>query len=90
MLSKGVRADGRRLLDYRSILVSPGVIQRAEGSALAKIGGTVVVAGVKCGIGTPFPDTPTQGVLTVNAEFVMQLIYAIYIIHNKYTRATLY
>ena len=34
------------------------------------LGKTEVLVGVKIETGTPFPDTPNDGVLTVNAEFV--------------------
>lgn len=70
MLAKGVRIDGRRLEDVRSIVIEPGYIERAEGSALVKHGETMVLAGVKMDIVPPFPDTPNEGVLVVNAEFV--------------------
>ena len=70
LISKNQRLDGRRLDEYRSIEVKLRYIPKAEGSAYVKLGGTVVVAGVKIGVGTPFPDTPNCGVLTVNAEFV--------------------
>lgn len=70
LIVKGERLDGRRPEEYRSIEVKPNYILKAEGSSYVKLGGTVVVAGVKIGVGTPFPDTPNDGVLTVNAEFV--------------------
>lgn len=70
LLEKDTRLDGRRLDEYREVIVAPGVIPKAEGSALAKIGSTTAIAGVKVGVGTPFPDTPDEGVLTVNVEFV--------------------
>ncbi len=71
LLAKGVRLDGRRLYDYRSISIEPGYVDyRAEGSALVRLGNTVVLAGVKMDIVPPFPDTPNEGVLMVHAEFV--------------------
>ena len=70
LLEKDTRLDGRRLDEYREVVIAPGVIPKAEGSALAKIGSTTAIAGVKIGVGTPFPDTPDEGVLTVNVEFV--------------------
>ena len=70
LILKGERLDGRKPSEYRSIEIRPNYIPKAEGSAYVKLGGTVVVAGVKIGVGTPFPDTPEDGVLTVNAEFV--------------------
>ena len=70
LIKKGLRVDGRKLNEYREITIIPNYIAKAEGSAYAKIGGTLVIAGLKVGIGTPYPDTPNCGVITVNAEFV--------------------
>jgi exosome complex component RRP42 len=70
LLVNGKRSDGRQPTEYREITIEPGVIERAEGSARVRLGKTEVVVGVKIGTGTPFPDTPDKGVLTVNAELV--------------------
>lgn len=70
LLSRGVRLDGRKLDEVRRIEIVPGYIERAEGSALVRLGQTVVLAGVKTDIVAPFPDTPNEGVLVVHAEFV--------------------
>ncbi len=70
LIKKGLRVDGRKLNEYREITIIPNYISKAEGSAYAKIGGTLVIAGLKVGVGTPYPDTPNCGVVTVNAEFV--------------------
>ncbi len=70
LMSKGKRLDGRELNGYREIKVEMGVIEKAEGSARVHLGKTEVLAGVKIDVGNPFPDTPNEGVLTVNAEFV--------------------
>jgi exosome complex component RRP42 len=68
LLEKGERIDGRGLMDGRQIQVIPNVIKKAEGSAMVKWGETVVLAGVKTQLGSPFPDTPNTGVITVNVE----------------------
>jgi len=68
LLEKGERIDGRGLMDGRQIQIVPNVIKKAEGSAMVKWGETVVLAGVKTQLGTPFPDTPDTGVITVNVE----------------------
>jgi exosome complex component RRP42 len=47
-----------------------GIIERAEGSARVLLGKTEVLVGAKIEVGEPFPDTPNEGVLTVNAELV--------------------
>ncbi len=70
LAAKGLRLDGRRLDEYRKIVIETNYVPKAEGSALVKLGNTVVLVGVKMEVGTPFPDTPNEGVLTVNAEFV--------------------
>src|SRR3972149_4670199 len=68
LLSKGKRLDDRGLLDYRQISVEIGVIEKASGSAIVKIGNTKVIAGVKVQLDKPFEDTPDKGLLIVTAE----------------------
>jgi len=70
LIAKGKRLDGRSLTDYREMKVEQGVIERAEGSARVLLGKTEVMVGTKIETGEPFPDTPNEGVLTVNAELV--------------------
>jgi exosome complex component RRP42 len=70
LLIQDKRLDGRGLLDYREIKVETGIIDKANGSALVLLGKTKVMVGIKVESGTPFPDTPEEGVLTVNAELV--------------------
>ena len=70
LLEKGTRIDGRGLLDTREIKIEQGLIEKAEGSARVLLGKTDVLVGVKIETGEPFPDTPKEGVLTVNAELV--------------------
>jgi len=67
---EGRRLDGRGLDDYRAVSVEHGFVASADGSALARIGHSAVVCGVKLEPGKPFPDTPNAGVLTTNAELV--------------------
>jgi exosome complex component RRP42 len=69
-LERGLRYDGRKPGDFRSIEVQKGPIQTAEGSALANIGGTKVLVSLKFAIATPFPDRPDEGVLISNAELL--------------------
>ncbi|MGD8546107.1 MAG: exosome complex protein Rrp42 [Candidatus Bathyarchaeota archaeon] len=70
LATKGERIDGRNLTDYREIEVEQGVIGIAEGSARVRLGKTEVLVGIKIEIGEPYPDTPDEGVLAVNAELV--------------------
>ncbi len=69
LLAKGERIDGRGFDEYRPIAVEKGVIPNAEGSALAHVGGTKVLAGVKIDVLEPFADRPGEGVLMFNSEF---------------------
>ncbi len=68
LLAKGDRKDGRGFWEGRQIQIVPNVIKKAEGSAMVRWGETVILAGVKAQLGSPFPDTPNDGVITVNIE----------------------
>lgn len=67
-LSKGRRLDGRNLLEMRELRLTPNYIEKAEGSCLAELGKTKVVAGIKISIGSPYPDMPDKGAFIVNME----------------------
>jgi len=69
-LRDGERVDGRKFDEYRKIEIQTGVIAKAEGSALVKIGNTQVVVGIKMQPGEPFPDAPDKGIIITNAELV--------------------
>jgi exosome complex component RRP42 len=68
LLEKGQRMDSREFWEGQKVQIIPNVIKKAEGSAMVKWGDTVVLAGVKAQLGSPFPDTPNYGVITVNLE----------------------
>jgi exosome complex component RRP42 len=70
LAGKGRRIDGRSLTQFRPIKIERGLIKKADGSAMVSIGSTKVLVGIKIETGEPFPDTPDQGVLMVNAELV--------------------
>ncbi len=70
LIAGGKRLDGRRLNEYREVQIETGVIEKAEGSALVRLGKTEVMVGVKIEMGEPFSDVPNSGVLTVNVELV--------------------
>jgi exosome complex component RRP42 len=70
LIEKAKRLDERGLEDYREIKLEQGIIEKAEGSARVLLGKTEVLVGVKIETGTPFSDTPNNGVMTVNAELV--------------------
>ena len=69
-IDSGKRLDGRALTDFRELKIEQGVIEKAEGSARVYLGKSQVLVGVKVETGAPFPDTPNEGVMTVNAELV--------------------
>ena len=69
-MAAGRRTDERALHDFRQMRLEIGLIEKASGSALINLGKTKVLVGVKVEQGEPFPDTPDEGVLTVNAELV--------------------
>ena len=71
LLVKNLRGDGRKLDEYRTIIVETGISSKsAEGSARVKIGDTEVVAGVKMDTGEPYPDSPNEGTMMVNVELL--------------------
>ena len=69
-LKKDKRIDGRDLWEYRDINISVDMVQSAEGSADVSLGETRIISGLKYEVGTPFPDTPDEGVCTVMAELL--------------------
>ncbi len=69
-LEKGMRLDGRKPEEMRPVTLQYGITKNAEGSARVKIGDTEVLVGVKLAIEKPYPDTPDNGNLMVNAELL--------------------
>ena len=69
-LAAGVRRDGRALTEYRPFTIERGISSTAHGSARVTSGDQIVIAGVKLELGTPYPDTPTDGSLMVGAELL--------------------
>lgn len=67
---RGKRIDNRAFEAYRDVSIETGIISSAEGSARVKLGDTEIVVGVKMEIGTPYPDSQEEGVLTCSAELV--------------------
>ncbi len=70
VLAKGMRFDGRKADEFRKVKVEYGISKTAEGSSRVTLGDTIVIAGVKMEIGTPYPDTPDEGGLMVGAELL--------------------
>jgi exosome complex component RRP42 len=69
-LERDIRFDGRSFDEYRPIELQRGPLSTAEGSALAKIGETMVLVASKFDVVKPFADRPTEGVLVTNAELL--------------------
>ena len=67
---RGKRIDNRAFDAYRDVQIETGVVSSAEGSARVKLGDTEIIAGIKMEVGTPYPDSPAEGVLTCMAELV--------------------
>ncbi|RZC35923.1 exosome complex component RRP43, partial [Asbolus verrucosus] len=67
-LSHNIRPDGREFDKYRPILVNMGSVSTADGSAIAKVGRTTVVCGVKAELCQPKAETANEGFLIPNVE----------------------
>ncbi|MEM3397584.1 MAG: exosome complex protein Rrp42 [Nitrososphaerota archaeon] len=70
LLKQGKRLDGRSPTDMRPINIVTGLVEKADGSALASMGGTKILVGIKAEIGSPYSDRPREGSFTVNAELL--------------------
>ena len=64
------RVDQRALDEYREIKITKNISENAEGSANVKLGKSEVVAGVKMILGTPYPDSPDKGTISVGTELL--------------------
>lgn len=69
-IEAGIRRDGRRLDEYRQVSIETGLSSTAHGSAKVTVGDTIIFAGVKMEVGTPYADTPDEGSLMVSAELL--------------------
>jgi len=68
LLEEGLREDDRKFFERRKLDFKINIIKNAEGSALVKLGNTLVIAGVKFSLSEPFPDTPDQGIIVVDFD----------------------
>ena len=68
LAERDARIDGRGRWEGRKLEVEHSILPRAEGSARVRMGDTIVLAGVKFQIMTPYPDRPNQGGLMCSAE----------------------
>ncbi len=67
---KEQRVDGRKADEVRALEITPNAIGTAEGSAMVRLGKTLVFVGIKVATGTPFPDRPKEGVIITSAELI--------------------
>ncbi len=70
VISKGFHVDRRAIMEYRQINITYNVAPNADSSVLLRLGNTQILAGIKLEIGQPFPDSPDEGILIVNAEYI--------------------
>ncbi len=70
LLNHEKRIDERDFVQYRDIRIQTNYVSKADGSAMVSIGGTTVLAGVKAQIGSPFSNSPDQGIIITNTELL--------------------
>jgi exosome complex component RRP42 len=68
LIEEGIREDNRAFFERRKLEYQINPIKNAEGSALVKLGETLVIAGVKFSLAEPFPDTPDKGIIIVDFD----------------------
>jgi exosome complex component RRP42 len=69
-LEQEKRFDGRKLDEFRDLIIEENVSKKAEGSVRVKLGKTEVLVGIKMDVAAPYPDSPNKGNLMVTAEFL--------------------
>lgn len=69
-LEKGIRPDGRLLSQARPVTLALGVVGSAPSSALARVGGTSALAGVRAEVASPDLEVPEEGYLDVQVRGV--------------------
>ncbi|KAL5467327.1 hypothetical protein EMCRGX_G031540 [Ephydatia muelleri] len=67
-LDEGIRPDERTLEASRSLAINAGALTTANGSALIRLGDTVVICGVKAELANPHLDRPDEGYIVCNME----------------------
>ncbi len=69
-LKAGNRVDARKVDEYRKITITNNVSLNADGSARVVLGNTDVVCGVKHSPMPPYPDSPSEGTISVGVELL--------------------
>ncbi|KAH7511848.1 hypothetical protein FEM48_Zijuj12G0026100 [Ziziphus jujuba var. spinosa] len=67
-LVESIRPDARPLGRARDTTLALGAVASADGSALAKIGLTTMLAAIKMEVMTPSTETPDEGSIGINIE----------------------
>lgn len=67
-LKEGRRLDGRKVDEYRDLVVETGISENSASAIRVKMGKTEVLAGVHLALATPYPDSPDQGTFMTSAE----------------------
>ncbi|KAG2687126.1 hypothetical protein I3760_09G037600 [Carya illinoinensis] len=65
-LAESIRPDGRPLGRARDTTIALGAVTSADGSALAKIGSTTMLAAVKMEVMTPSMESPDEGCIAID------------------------
>ncbi|XVF56151.1 hypothetical protein PTKIN_Ptkin06aG0094100 [Pterospermum kingtungense] len=65
-LSESIRPDARPLSRARDTTIALGAVASANGSALAKIGSTTMLAAIKMEVMTPSIETPDEGCIAID------------------------
>ncbi|KAJ4706404.1 exosome complex component RRP43-like [Melia azedarach] len=65
-LSESIRPDARPLGRARDTTISLGAVASADGSALAKIGSTTMLAAIKMEVMTPSLESPDEGCVSID------------------------
>ena len=66
--SRGLRPDGRSFLTRRQVTVAPGAIGTADGSAIARVGATTVLAACSLEVSAPLNAAPRDGFLEISVQ----------------------
>lgn len=65
-LAESIRPDARSLSRARNTTISMGAVASADGSALAKIGSTTMLAAIKMEVMTPSLESPDEGCVSID------------------------
>jgi len=67
-LKENIRPDGRQLTEFRRTVLNVGTVTTARGSAVLKLGHTMVVCGVTAELAEPTAEHPKRGYFVPNVE----------------------